>query len=140
MSTCVVQEDKQGRAADQARGTMKTAVLKGDSQSSDLIVASCYYQKLFYMISHSCKSITWIPIKKKVWSSSRKRMVDFSFLQLNLSDDYNFEMNDNDIADQLRLVYRIMWFQQNNKWWWALFGDTRSLLSTHMSCTSAIVT
>ena len=30
-------------------------------------------------------------------------------------------MNDNDIANQLRLVYRFMRFQRNNKWWWALF-------------------
>ena len=31
-----------------------------------------------------------------MWSSSQK--IDFSFLRLNLSDDYNFEMNDNDIV------------------------------------------
>ena len=30
-------------------------------------------------------------------------------------------MNDNDVADQLCLVYRIMRFQRNIKWWWALF-------------------
>ena len=30
-------------------------------------------------------------------------------------------MNDNDVADQLRLIYRIMRFQHNNKWWWALW-------------------
>jgi hypothetical protein len=35
---CVMQEEKQGRAANQARGTVKAAVLKGDSRSSDLIV------------------------------------------------------------------------------------------------------
>ncbi len=80
---CVMQEEKQGRAADQARGTVKAAVLKGDSRSSDLIVASCYDQKPFYMISHSCESVTWTPITKKVWSSTQKRMVDFSFLRLN---------------------------------------------------------
>ena len=118
----VVQEDlKTGRAADAARGTVKAAVLKGDSRSSNLIVASCYDQKPFYMISHSCESVTWVPIEKKVWSSALKKMVDFSFLRWNLSDDYNYEMNDNDVADQLRLVYRIMRFQRNVKWWWALF-------------------
>ncbi len=54
---CVVQEEKTGRAADQARGTVKAAVLKGDSWLSDLIVASCYNQKPFYIISHSCENM-----------------------------------------------------------------------------------
>jgi hypothetical protein len=132
---CIGQEEKQRRAADQARGTVKAAVLKGDSRSSDLIVASCYDQKPYYMISHSCESVTWTPITKKVWSSTQKTMVDFSFLRLNLSDDYNFEMNNNDIADQLRLVYRIMRFQRNNKWWWALFlwGYEVSLVNSYVS-------
>jgi hypothetical protein len=48
-----MQEEKTGRAADAARGTVKAAVLKGDSRSSNLVVASCYDQKPFYMISHS---------------------------------------------------------------------------------------
>ncbi len=30
-------------------------------------------------------------------------------------------MNYNDIADQLRLVYRMQRFQRNEKWWWALW-------------------
>jgi hypothetical protein len=47
---------------------------------------------------------------KKVWSTALKTNIDFSFLRWNLSDDYNFEMNDNNVADQLRLVYRIMCF------------------------------
>jgi hypothetical protein len=101
---------------------MKAAVLKGDSQSSNLVVASCYDQKPFYMISHSCDSVTWVPVTKKVWSSSLKMSVDYSFLRGNLSDDYNYEMNNNDVEDQLHLVYRIMRFQRNVKWWWALFS------------------
>jgi hypothetical protein len=47
----VFQEEKAGRAANLARGTVKAAVLKGDGQSSDLVVALCYDQKPFYMIS-----------------------------------------------------------------------------------------
>jgi hypothetical protein len=112
-----MQEEKTGRAADQARGTVKAAVLKGDSWSSDLIVASCYNQKPFYMISHSCENMSLTLVMKKVWSSNLKKSVDYSFLRWILSNDYNFEMNDNDIADQLQLVYCIMRFQRNNKWW-----------------------
>ncbi len=42
-------------------------------------------------------------------------------LRWSMSNDYNFQMNDDDIADQLRHVYWIIRFQRNNKWWWALF-------------------
>ncbi len=52
------QEEKTGRAADAARGTVKAAVLKGDSQSSCLVIALCYDQKSFYMILSRCKSVT----------------------------------------------------------------------------------
>ena len=131
----MIQEEKTGKVAKAARGTVKAAVLKGESQSSDLVVASCYDQKPFYMISHSCESITWVPVTKKVWSSTLKKNVDFAFLRWNLSNDYNFEMNDNDIADQLRLVYRFMRFQRNNKWWWALFlwGYEVSMVNSYVS-------
>jgi len=73
------------------------------------------------MISSKCDEVLWIPAAKKVWSSNLKQYVDFTFLRWSLSHGHNFEMNDNDIANQLRLVYRIMRFQRNTKWWWALF-------------------
>ena len=53
------------------------------------------------MISHSCEKVSWLPVTKKVWSSNLKKSVDYSFLRWNLSNDYNFEMNDNDISGQL---------------------------------------
>ena len=49
---CVFQEEKTGKAAEAARGTVKAAVLKGDSRPHDLVIALCYNQKPFYMISH----------------------------------------------------------------------------------------
>ena len=118
---CVVQEEKVGKQAEAARGTVKVAVLKGDSMSSDLVVALYYNQKPFYMISSKCDEVLWTPVTKKVRSSNLKQNVDFTFLRWLLSHGYNFEMNDNDIANQLWLVYRIMRFQRNNKWWWSLF-------------------
>jgi hypothetical protein len=97
----VFQEEKAGRAADAARGTVKAAVLKGDGQSSDLAIASCYNQKPLYMISSRCKSVTWTPITKKLWSISLQWKINFTVLCWSMSNDYNFQMNDNDIADQL---------------------------------------
>ncbi len=131
----IIQEDKQGKAANQVRGTMKAAVLTGNSWSSNLAVASCYNQKPFYMISHSCESVTWVPVTKKVWSSSLKILVDYSFLRWNLSEDYNYKMIGNDVADQLHLVYQTLRFQRNVKWWWALFlwGYEVSLVNSYVS-------
>ena len=102
---CVIQEEKLGKHADAEWGTVKAAVLKGDSMSLDLVVASCYDQKPFYMISSKVEKVSWEPIVKKVWSSALKPNVHFTFLRWSLSHDYNYQMNDNDIADQLRLVY-----------------------------------
>ena len=118
----VIQEDLgTGRRADAARGTTKVAVLRDDSKSSNLIVASCYDQKPFYMLSHSIEEVTWVEKVRKVWSRMFGCPMPYKFLRWILSDDYNFEMNDNDIADQLRLVYRLQRMQRNQKWWWALW-------------------
>jgi len=117
----VIQEELGGKRADKVRGTVKVAVLKDDSESHDLIVASCYDQKPFYMITHSVLQVTWVEHVKKVYSYVLGKAVDFAFLRWNLSHEYNFEMNDNDVADQLRLVYRLQRLQRNQKWWWALW-------------------
>jgi hypothetical protein len=102
---CVIQEEKLGKHTNAARSTVKAAVLKGDSMSSDLVIALCYDQKPFYMISTKVEKVSWELIVKKVWSTELKSNVDFAFLRWSLSHDYNYQMNDNDIADQLRLVY-----------------------------------
>ena len=118
----VFQNDKvTPKQAEQRRGTVKAAVLTGDSKSCDLVVASCFDQKPFYMISHSIPEITWVECIKPIWSRSLMKNVDYKFLRWNLSDDYNFEINDNDVADQLRLVYRMQRFHRNYKWWWSLW-------------------
>jgi hypothetical protein len=77
---CVIQEDKMGKAAEATRDTVKAAVLKGDSMLSNLVVALCYDQKPFYLISSKCKEVTWALVTKKLWSSSLKQMMDFTFL------------------------------------------------------------
>ncbi len=53
----VIQEEKIGKHAEAAKGTVKAAVPKGDSMSSDLVVASCYNQKPFYMISSKVEEV-----------------------------------------------------------------------------------
>ena len=56
-------------------------------------------------------------VEKQIYSSALKAMVP----NKNRSDNCNFEMNDNNIVDQLCLVYHLMRIQKNNKWWWDLF-------------------
>ena len=66
---CIMQEEQTRKWAKAARGTVIVAVLEGDSQSANLVFASCYDQKSFYMISHSIKEVIWIEHTKQVWSS-----------------------------------------------------------------------
>ncbi len=112
---CVLQEDKTGKAAKKAGGTMKAAVLKNDSKSHNLIVTSCYDQKPFHMMSHSIEEITWVKHEIKVFSQALRKLIMLTYLQFNLLHDYNFEMNDNNVADQLQLIYCMMRFQRNMK-------------------------
>mmetsp|Transcript_23196 Transcript_23196/g.47400 ORF Transcript_23196/g.47400 Transcript_23196/m.47400 type:complete len:93 (-) Transcript_23196:469-747(-) len=73
------------------------------------------------MITNVAKEITWVEVSKKVWSDQLRKNLDMKFLRFCISHDYNHKMNDNDIADQLRLQYWMMRFSRNNKWWWALW-------------------
>eukprot|EP00957_Ditylum_brightwellii_P083043 6312296-Ditylum_brightwellii.AAC.2 len=119
---CVIQQELSGKRAEQACGTIKAAVLKGESHASNIIITSCYDQKTFYMISSIATQIIWNTVTKRVYSSAQlKRMVAFQFLRFSLSNDYNYEMNDNNISNQLRLIHRILWLGHNQKWWWALW-------------------
>lgn len=43
-----------------------------------------------------------------------------NFLQFNQIDDYNNNMGDVDLADQLQGTYRLDHWVQNRKWWWAI--------------------
>jgi len=56
----VIQEKLGGKRAYAVRSAVKVAVLKDDSESHNLIVASCYDQKSFYMVSHSVELVTWV--------------------------------------------------------------------------------
>ena len=48
------------------------------------------------------------------------QMVEIPFFRLNLIHDYNYGMNDVDLADQVRNVYRWDIFVWNRKWWYLI--------------------
>ncbi len=62
----VFQEEKAGRAANAARVRVKAAVLKGDDQSSDLVVASCYDQKPFYISRADARVSHGLPSQRSI--------------------------------------------------------------------------
>ena len=97
------------------------AVLKGDRKLCDLVIVSNYDQKLLYMISHNIPEVTWVKKEKTVYSRELRKDVPNQFLWYNISYDYNYKKNDNDISYQLRLVYQMQRSQRNYKWWWALW-------------------
>jgi hypothetical protein len=43
-----------------------------------------------------------------------------SFLRLNINDDYNKDMGDFDVSDQLRNYYGFDHWLQKTKWWWSI--------------------
>ena len=69
----------------------------------------------------AAETIDWVEKTKMVWSHKKGTEVPHKFLRWSLSDNYNQKMNDCDIADQLRLIYRCLRFMRKTKWWWAEF-------------------
>ena len=106
---------------EKVRGTLKVAVLDGDP-SCKVVAASLYDTKPVYIVSTSCEKVEWIKKERKLYHSELGKKVTVPFFRLNLIDDYNMNMNNVDLADQLRLQYRIhtIW-TRNRKWWWSIF-------------------
>ena len=99
-----------------ARGTLKLAQLQDDPEMPNLICSSLYDQKPFYMMSTGQEIISWVRIFKKVWSSSRGKYCLVPFYRLNMVDNYNMNMNQVDLGDQLRGSYRYDHWLRKRKW------------------------
>ena len=104
---CVLQEEKTSPSEiRQVRGTVKAAVLEGDSEMPDLVAVSYYNQKPVHFLSTICESIKWIQCEKKVYCVDTDQVESMKFLCLNVNNDYNNDMGGCDIADQLCNYYR----------------------------------
>ncbi len=104
-----------------AHSTLIAAVLEGDARAQGINVASCFDQKPFYMICNVATEVGWQIVDKKIYSQAAKKTIKYQFLWFNISNDYNHEVNDNDIANQLCLVYQMMRNTRNMKWRWTLW-------------------
>ena len=102
------------------RGTMKTAVLTGDSNCPGLVSTSLYDSKLVYLLSNVCTSVQWTEKKRKLWHKENGNYAMVPFYRLNIIDQYNHGMENVDQVDQLRLQYRSTYWLRNHKWWWTI--------------------
>ena len=64
-------------------------------------------------------------------SQGFKKMVNIPYHRLNVIDDYNNNMNNADIADQLRGTYRWDTFMRKRKWWWSIMFWCLEMLQTN---------
>ena len=103
------------------RGTMKAAVLVGDSSCPSLVATSLYDSKPVYLISNACDTVEWTKKERKLWHKDKGKKVNVPFFRLNIIDQYNYGMGNVDQADQLRLQYRSTYWLRNRKWWWSMF-------------------
>ncbi len=85
------------------------------------------------MISNVATEVGWKIVEKKVYSQAAKKKIKCQFLCFNISNDQNHKMNDNNVANQLSLVYCMMKNTWNMKWWWAfwLWGFEVSLVNLY---------
>ncbi len=65
-----------------------------------------YDNKPVHLLLTVAESVEWIVKKRKVFQREATQMKMMGYLRLNVIDDYNSNMNQVDIADQLRGQYR----------------------------------
>ena len=123
--------------AEEEKGTIKVAKLVGEPKCKDLLAISYYNSKPVYFLSTVLSTVKWDENQKKVYSKALNKMVNAKFLRPNFVNDYNFNMNSVDQADQLRQSYQMgtgLWY---TKWWWTiLFGHSMWPSLILKSCTN----
>lgn len=81
-------------------------MLKNCAECPDLLVCSVYDIKLVHMMSTASETMEWIQKKRTVRSAEVGAKVSMCYLWFNLIDDYNDNMNNVDLADQLCNCYQ----------------------------------
>ncbi|KAL7577120.1 hypothetical protein ACA910_019722 [Epithemia clementina (nom. ined.)] len=88
------------------RGTVKAAVLEGDPEVTGLVAVSYYDQKPVHFLSTICEKIHWVECTKRVYCVETEQVELMRFLRLNINNDYNHDMGNVDIANQLWNYYQ----------------------------------
>jgi hypothetical protein len=82
----------------------------------NLLVASVYDTKPVHLLSMTLDCVEWNVMQKKVWSEKANKKSYLKFLCLNMIDDYNHNMNLEDLADQPQGVYHPDHWMHHRKW------------------------
>ena len=97
------------------RGTVKEAVLQGDTECPDLVASSIYDKGPIHFLRLGCNLIKWVIKSNKVYNVYSGEVEHMYLLRLNQIDDYNNTMGGVDIADQFRGTYRPDHWLRNRK-------------------------
>ena len=118
---CVKQDEVKNRTKQlQVRGTVKAAKLEGDPGCPSLLATSVYDSKPVHYLSMISEQVKWVVKEKEVFNKATRKMEPLKFLRLNQIDTYNYGMGSVDVADQLRVFYRLDHWLRNRKWWWSI--------------------
>ena len=104
----------------EVRGTVKAAKLEGDPDCPCLLATSVYDSKPVHYLSMISEEVKWVVKERDVFNKATRRMEPLQFLRLNQIDTYNYGMGSVDVADQLRVFYRLDHWLRNRKWWWSV--------------------
>ena len=94
------------KKAEALKGITTAARLINSAQSPDLLTICVYDNKPVHLLSMVAESVEWMAKHRKVYDRMSHKMRMMSFMRLNVIDDYNNNMNNVDIADQLRGHHR----------------------------------
>jgi hypothetical protein len=117
----IQKEEKNKDCAKKLRGTTLVAKLHNLDACPNLFAVLVYNTKPVHILSTAAECVEWIVKEKEVWSDRIKKKATMKYLQLNVIEDYNMNMNSTDIVDQLCGSYRPDRWMRQHKWWWALF-------------------
>ena len=67
----------------------------------------------------------------EVWHHGLENIIKVPFYRLNMIDNHNNNMNNVDISDQLRTVYRYDRWMRKQKWWWSIAFWAFQILKTN---------
>ena len=102
---CVVQEERKSRKKQfEVRGTTKAAISKGGPKCPDSIATSVCDTKTVRYLSMSSEELKWVVCEKDVYNVDTGAKEPLKFLRMCYIKDYNHQMGDVDIADQLRKI------------------------------------
>ncbi|KAK3251406.1 hypothetical protein CYMTET_21062 [Cymbomonas tetramitiformis] len=115
----VIQSEARSKAdLERAVGTVKVA----RTADFKIVAVSIYDSKPVHFLTSIHSKVSMVDKVRQIWDAQENKKKELPFKRLNVIDDYNFNMNGVDIADQLREIYRFdgPWMRQR-KWWWAVF-------------------